>query len=103
MIPSHSFVIPIIPCRGYCLLDIIDEQKKTTGGLVLPDTSQEKQAKGRVLSIGLAPFLPNGNIVEWEIKKEDIVWFKRFGGEEVTEKNKKYMLVPSTALLGKVI
>ena len=71
--------------------------------MILPDSLQEKQAKGKILAIGLEPFLPNGQTVKWEVKIGDVVWFKRFGGEEVTEKNKKYMLVPSTALLGKVI
>ena len=103
MIRPHSFINPIIPCRGYCLITSIDEQKKTTGGLILPDSLQEKQAKGKILAIGLEPFLPNGQTVKWEVKIGDVVWFKRFGGEEAIEAEKKYIFVPSNALLGKVI
>lgn len=94
---------PIIPFRGYCLVETIDEQKKSASGLTLPDTLQEKQVRGRVISIGNEPFLPNGEKVAWEIEEGDIIWFKRFGGEEVSEGENKYILVPSIALLGKVI
>ena len=88
--------------RGYVLLKLIEEEKTTSSGLVLPDNSQERQAKGRILEVGLPTYNEASitGVDNPQINKGEIVWFKRFAGEEVTEKGEKIMLVHYKDLLG---
>ena len=89
------------PLRGYCLiLPIDDEEEKSPSGLIVPDQAKDKKGKGRVVQIGLPPYLDSGKELEWEISQDDIVYFKRWGGEEVQEEDKKYLLVKFGDVIG---
>ena len=87
------------PLRGYVLLKLIKEDEKPTGWID-PEVGKERQAKGQILAIGRPPFLPSGTEIVWEVEIGDIVWFKRYGGEEIKESGERFLLVPSSELLG---
>lgn len=88
------------PCRGYCLIQPILEQETTQSGLIMPDEVQKRQAKGKVLRLGLPHYNVKGDqeIIECEIG--DTVWFKQFGGEPIKEQGHELIIVPYTAILG---
>ena len=88
----------LIPLRGYCLIKLLDTEETTTSGLVLPDNAQVKQAKGKILTLGLQAY-DHGNYISIEVNEGDVIWFKRFAGEEITENGEKFMLVPYDALI----
>ena len=88
------------PLRGYVLLKLIDEEETTSSGLVIPDKAKDRQAKGLILGVGTPPYLPNGMQMLIQVEVGDVVWFKRFAGEEITEKDEKLMLVPYNELIG---
>lgn len=89
----------LTPYRGYLLLEpIADQEQKTEGGFVLPDAAKEKQAQGKVVKLGHEPYIFPDKTLEWELKIGDIVYYKRFGGEEV--ENKKYVIVHYSNILG---
>ena len=90
------------PLQGYCLIDLLKPDEKTQEGLIVPQTDT-RQAKGLILELGKPIEIVVGNEVrvnDWEIKKGDVVWFKRFAGEEINHEGKKLILVHYTALLG---
>lgn len=105
----------IRPLRGFVLIELIEESEKEVGGIVIPEKTQERQAKGKVISVG-KPDLELIKLIEdvsfsssegfakdeLEIKKGDVVWFKRFAGEKVKDNEKDYLIVPYKEILGKV-
>ena len=104
------------PLPGYCLIEPIDDQETTASGLVMPEKAKEKPGKGRVIEVG-------GPIVHYElpatcggitntqgvfdyplehttIKKDEIVIFHRWAGQDVKEGQKEYRLVKFADLMG---
>ena len=93
----------IKPLRNYILIELIEDQEKMQGGIVIPEKTQERQAKGKVIALGKPPYLNYELEEDLEIKKNDVVWFKRFAGEKVVDGGKEYLLCPYREILGKVV
>lgn len=91
----------IRPLRNYCLVELIGEEKTTPDGFIVPDALKSKQAKGKILALGKAPYLGVESDFEREIevKVGQVVQFRRFGGETVIG-SEKQMLVPYEQLMG---
>ena len=70
------------PTAGYALIEPVMLEKKTAGGIVLPDTHDEKSQKGKVIAIGRAQITDKGKIVP-EFSIGDTVIYKKWGGDEV--------------------
>ena len=83
----------IKPLRNYVLIELLNEEEKEQGGVYIPEKTEERQAKGKVIVVGKTG----------EVKVSDIVWFKRFAGEKVKDEGKEYLLVPYSEILGKVV
>jgi chaperonin GroES len=58
-------------------------QEKTSGGIIIPDTAQEKPMQGEVISVGSGARNQDGNIVPLEIKVGDVVMYGKWGGTEI--------------------
>ncbi|MGB9911472.1 MAG: co-chaperone GroES [Microgenomates group bacterium] len=79
---SNSNLPKIKPMPGYALIEPLEIEKKTAGGIVLPDTHDEKSQKGKVLAVG-APLIEEGKKIVPQFKVNDIVIYKKWGGDEV--------------------
>ncbi len=71
------------PMQGYVLIEPVELEKKTTTGIVLPDTHDEKSQKGKVIALGGAHITDSGRKIEPNFKIGDIVIYKKWGGDEV--------------------
>ena len=60
-----------------------ESDKESKGGIIIPDSSQNKPSKGKVLSIGDGKLLDNGERAEMSVKEGDIVIFSKYSGTEV--------------------
>ena len=81
------------PLSNHLFLEPLEEEKKTKGGIVLPDTAEkEKPIKGRVLAVGPGKRNDEGELVAMEIKVGDKVLFKKYGPDEVELDGKKYLV-----------
>jgi len=69
--------------QGYVLIEPVELEKKTTTGIVLPDTHDEKSQKGKVIALGGAHITDSGRKIEPNFKIGDIVIYKKWGGDEV--------------------
>jgi chaperonin GroES len=86
--------VKFLPTAGYILIEPEELQTKTTGGIYLPETATgEKPQKGKVLAIGEDQVMDNGSKRKSPVKVNDIVIYKKWGGNEVKENNKEYMFV----------
>ena len=77
----------------------IEEEPKTKGGIVLPDTAKEKPQKGKVIAVGTGRVLENGQRVPLEVKEGDIVVFAKYGGTEIEIDGEEYVILSERDLL----
>jgi chaperonin GroES len=77
----------------------IEEEAKTKGGIVLPDTAKEKPQKGKVIAVGSGRTLDNGTKVPLEVKEGDTVVFAKYGGTEIEIDGEEYIILSERDLL----
>ena len=75
-------------------------EEKTAGGIVLPDTAKEKPLKGKVVSVGPGKLLDNGRRVEVAVKKNDMVLFGKYGGNDIKIDGVEYKILRESDILG---
>jgi chaperonin GroES len=73
----------VVPLGDKVVVKRLESEQTTAGGIVLPDTAQERPQQGRVLSVGDGRLMPNGSRVEHEVSEGDRVLFGRYAGTEV--------------------
>jgi chaperonin GroES len=83
----------IKPLAGYVLIKPSDAETKTSSGIILPESAQEKPAMGEVLSIGEDMVLENGKTLKCPVKVGGKVYFKKWGGDEIKIEGKELKLV----------
>jgi len=80
------------PAAGYILIEPLEAETKTASGIYLPDTASEKPQKGKVVAVG-SPILQDGHKAFSPTKINEIVFYKKWGGNEVKIDNKDYLFV----------
>ena len=73
----------IRPLQDRILVKRIEEEAKSKGGIIIPDTAKEKPSEGKVVSVGKGKVLDDGKLHPLEIKKGDRVLFNKYSGTEV--------------------
>lgn len=81
------------PIGDRIIVEVVSEEEKTAGGIILPDTAKEKPQEGKVIAVGTGRILENGQKVELEVKVGDRVIFSKYGGTEVKHKGKEYLIL----------
>ena len=71
----------------------VEAEKKTKGGIVLPDTAKEKPAEGVVLAIGAGKLLDSGERAAFQVKKGDRIIFSSYAGSEITVDGEELMVM----------
>jgi len=82
----------IKPSAGYLLIEPIDAATQTASGIYLPDNVSEKPQKGKVIAVGDS-LLQDGQKVASPAKLSEIVFYKKWGGNEVKIEGKEYLFV----------
>jgi len=83
MVKSNSNIPKLKPMPGYALVEPQQLEKKTAGGIVLPDTHDEKSQKGKVIALGKHQITDSGKKIVPEFKVGDVIIYKKWGGDEV--------------------
>ncbi|MDA8064097.1 MAG: co-chaperone GroES [Thermaerobacter sp.] len=74
-------------------------EEKTQGGIILPDTAQDKPQEGEIVAVGPGRLLDNGERVAPEVKVGDLVIYSRYGGTEVKVEGTEYLIIRESDLL----
>ncbi|MBQ3564745.1 MAG: co-chaperone GroES [Alphaproteobacteria bacterium] len=88
------------PLRDRVLLKRVDQEEKTPGGIIIPDTAKEKPMEGEVLAVGKGTLDEHGNLHPLEIKVGDRVLFAKWGGNEVKIDGCDYVIMKESDILG---
>lgn len=83
----------IRPLGDRVLVEVLEAEEKTAGGIILPDTAKEEKSEGRVVSVGAGKVLESGKVQPVEVKKGDRVIFAKWGGDEITIDGKKHKIL----------
>jgi chaperonin GroES len=73
----------IRPLHDRVLIKRVEEEQKTKGGIIIPDTAKEKPAEGKVVAVGTGRLLDDGKIRPLDVKAGDRVLFGKYSGTEV--------------------
>ncbi len=74
----------IRPLQDRIIVERVDEEETSKGGIIIPDTAKEKPQEGKVVAVGRGKVLENGKIQKLDVKKGDRVLFSKYGGTEIT-------------------
>lgn len=89
------------PLHNYVLLERINEETTTAGGIIIPDNAREKPSRGRVIAAG--PGLYNGDeLIPMTVKTDDVVLFAKWASSanEIKLDGRDYVLIRETDILG---
>ncbi|MEJ2100405.1 MAG: co-chaperone GroES [Desulfobacterales bacterium] len=88
------------PLQDRILVKRVEEEEKTKGGIIIPDTAKEKPAEGKVISVGKGKLDENGKRIALEIKKGDRILFGKYSGTEVKIEGEEYLIMREEDVLG---
>jgi len=90
----------IQPLGDRVLVEPLEAEEKTAGGIVIPDTAKEKQQKGKVIAVGKGRVSEEGKLTPLEVKVSDQVLFGRYTGSEVKIGATDYLIIKEDDILG---
>ncbi|HEX4612872.1 MAG TPA: co-chaperone GroES [Urbifossiella sp.] len=92
----------IVPLNDKIVVERVEADEKTAGGIILPDTAKEKPKQGKVISLGDGKLLEDGNRAKFQVKAGDRVLFSSYAGNEVTVDGKEYLVMTEDDVLAVV-
>ena len=89
----------IQPLGDRVIVEPLEAEEKTAGGIVIPDTAKEKQQKGKVIAVGKGRVTEEGKVTPLEVKVNDQVLFGRYSGTEVKVGGSDYLIIKEDDIL----
>ena len=88
------------PLHDRVLVERIDEDEKTAGGIIIPDTAKEKPSVGKVVAVGSGTKAEDGSVTPLDVKSGDKILFGKWSGTEVTVDGKELLIMKESDVLG---
>lgn len=88
------------PLKDKVLVRRVDQEEKTPGGIIIPDTAKEKPAEGEVLAVGTGIRDDQGKLHPLDVKVGDRVLFAKWGGNEVKISGEDFIILKESDILG---
>ena len=87
------------PLADNVLIERLEAETKTAGGIVLPDTAKEKPQRGKIVSVGKGKILDDGTVRKLQVKKGDLVLFRSYAGTDLKIGDKEYLMMAESDIL----
>ena len=94
--------LKITPLNDKIVVERLEAEDKTAGGIILPDAAKEKPKQGKVLALGEGKTLENGKRATFQVKLGDRVLFTSYSGTEVNVDGKEYLVMTEDDILAVV-
>ena len=88
------------PLHDRVLVERVESDTKTKGGIIIPDTAQEKPMEGKVISVGAGNRDENGKLQALDVKKGDRILFGKWSGTEVKIDGKELLIMKESDIMG---
>ena len=92
----------IRPLHDRVIVRRTEEERKSAGGIVIPDTAKEKPVQGEVVAVGKGKILENGQVRPLDVKAGDKVLFGKYSGTEVKVGNEELLVMREEDIMGVV-
>lgn len=83
----------IRPLHDRVIVKRLEEEEKTKGGIIIPDTAKEKPIEGEVVAVGSGKILENGKKQPLEVKKGDRVLFGKYAGSDIKIEDEEHLIM----------
>jgi len=88
------------PLHDRVVVKRVEEDTKTKGGIIIPDTAQEKPMQGKIIAVGPGARDESGKVVPLDVKKGDLVLFGKWSGTEVKIDGDELMIMKESDIMG---
>ena len=88
------------PLHDRVLVERIEAEEKTAGGIIIPDTAKEKPQEGKVVAVGSGTRSDDGKVVPLDVKAGDTILFGKWSGTEVKVDGKDLLIMKESDILG---
>jgi chaperonin GroES len=88
------------PLHDRVLVQPLDGEEKTAGGIIIPDTAKEKPSEGKIIAVGPGAKTEDGKILPMEVKVGDLVLFGKWSGTEVKIDGVEYSIMKESDIMG---
>jgi chaperonin GroES len=92
--------VKIRPLQDRVIVKRIEEEEKTKGGLIIPDTAKEKPQEGKIVSVGKGKLNEDGKIMPLDVKVNDRVLFGKYSGTEINIDGEEHLIMREEDILG---
>ena len=90
----------IRPLQDRVIVKRIQEEEKTKGGIIIPDTAKEKPQEGKVVAVGKGKVNENGKVTPLDVKAGDRILFGKYAGTEVKIEGEEHLILREEDILG---
>src|SRR6184192_2991050 len=91
------------PLHDRVVIERIDAEPKTAGGIIIPDTAQEKPQQGKVIAVGPGSRDENGKLIPIDVRVGDRVLFGKWSGTEVKIDDDEYLIMKESDVMGVLV
>ena len=91
------------PLGDRLIVEVLEEEETTIGGIVLPDTAKEKPQRGKILAVGPGSRNDKGDLVPMDVAEGDEIIFSKYGGTEVKVGIEDLLILRESDVLAKVV
>ena len=89
----------IKPLGDKILVEVLEAEEKTKGGIILPDTAKEEKTEGKVVSVGPGKTLDSGKVQPVDVKKGDKVIYNKYAGDDFVIEGRKHKILKESEIL----
>ncbi len=90
----------IRPLQDRVIVKRVEEEEKTKGGIIIPDTAKEKPIEGKVIAVGNGKILEDGKVRPLDVKKGDRILFGKYAGTEIKVDGEEHLIMREDDILG---
>ncbi len=90
----------IRPLQDRVIVERINAEEKSAGGIIIPDTAKEKPQEGKVVAVGKGKLKDDGTPIPMDVKAGDKVLFSKYAGNDVTIDGTEYIIMREDDILG---
>jgi chaperonin GroES len=90
------------PLYDRILVERVESEEKTAGGIILPDSAKEKPQQGKIIAVGHGRRLEDGKLIPLEVKAGDTILFGKYAGSEIKIEGNEYLIMKEDDVLGLV-
>jgi chaperonin GroES len=102
LINTKELEMNIRPLHDRIIVERLEEETITAGGLIIPDSAKEKPQQGKVVAVGKGKKADDGKIIAMDVKVGDRVLFGKYAGTEVKVDGKEYLMMREDDIMGVV-